>query len=419
MKHKLIIFCAICAIITASDVFASGQPLDPSHSNYVVIGAFAIQGHADIWVANAKKMKFTAISAINRNRNLYYVYVMHTEDREAAFSEATKLRKDTPYWDTWVYTGPLGNETFAQGSDINPISGQTLANVEIKDAGALTKPVDSGVKQEGLIGKPESSVASPVLPPSVESTPAATQETAAPVADAEEGSKNFLFKIFLASDQQPMGGDVDVMDIDKGRKVASYKGNQNVVIRPVNKSGKISLVCDVFGYRKVKQDLNFNRPQETEGVVTEGNQTIVPFGLVRLQKGDISVMYNVYFFKDAAVMRPESRSEVTSLLTMMQENPKYKIKIHGHTNGGAPGKVISMGESKKFFALTDTKEGFGSAKKLSEERAKVIREYLKAEGIDEKRMEIKAWGGKRPVEDKMGAQAQSNVRVEIEILADK
>jgi outer membrane protein OmpA-like peptidoglycan-associated protein len=49
----------------------------------------------------------------------------------------------------------------------------------------------------------------------------------------------------------------------------------------------------------------------------------------------------------------------------------------------------------------------------------VIREYLQAEGIDEKRMEIKAWGGKRPVKDKLGAQARSNVRVEIEILEDK
>jgi outer membrane protein OmpA-like peptidoglycan-associated protein len=78
-----------------------------------------------------------------------------------------------------------------------------------------------------------------------------------------------------------------------------------------------------------------------------------------------------------------------------------------------------MGNSKKFFSLTDTREGFGSAKKLSEERAKVIRDYLQGEGIDEKRMEVKAWGGKRPVKDKLGAQARSNVRVEIEILGDK
>ncbi len=210
-----------------------------------------------------------------------------------------------------------------------------------------------------------------------------------------------------------------MIDVDRARKVASFKGNQNVVVRSMNKSGNLSLVCEVFGYRKVQREMNFNKPQDSDGIVTEGNQIIVPFELVRLKKGDIAVMYSVYFFNDAAVMRPESRSEVTSLLEMMNENPAYKIKIHGHTNGGAAGKIVSMGESKKFFALDDTREGFGSAKKLSEERAKVMREFLISSGVDASRMQIKAWGGKRPIHDKEGIHARGNVRVEIEILEDK
>lgn len=117
-------------------------------------------------------------------------------------------------------------------------------------------------------------------------------------------------------------------------------------------------------------------------------------------------------------MRPESRYEVNSLLDMMRENPKYKIKIHGHTNGKAAGRIIRVGESKNFFSLTDTREGYGSAKKLSEERARVIHDYLINEGIDAKRLHIKAWGGKRPVTDKLHALAHTNVRVEIEILED-
>jgi outer membrane protein OmpA-like peptidoglycan-associated protein len=115
-------------------------------------------------------------------------------------------------------------------------------------------------------------------------------------------------------------------------------------------------------------------------------------------------------------MRPESRYEVNSLAEMLRENTNYKIKIHGHTNGGAPGKIISMGDSKNYFSLNDTKEGFGSAKKLSLERAEVIRAYLINEGIDPKRMQVKAWGGKHPVYDKTSTRAQENVRVEIEIL---
>jgi outer membrane protein OmpA-like peptidoglycan-associated protein len=116
-------------------------------------------------------------------------------------------------------------------------------------------------------------------------------------------------------------------------------------------------------------------------------------------------------------MRPESRFEVTSLLTMLQENSNYKIKIHGHTNGGAHGRIISLKEGNtNYFALNDTKDGIGSAKDLSEQRAEVVKDFLVSNGVDEKRMEVKAWGGKRPLYDKHSPQAQSNVRVEIEIL---
>ena len=99
------------------------------------------------------------------------------------------------------------------------------------------------------------------------------------------------------------------------------------------------------------------------------------------------------------------------LLEMLKENANYKIKIHGHTNGGAAGKIVSMGkDSKNFFSLTDTRDGFGSAKKLSEERATVIRDYLISNGVEASRMQVKAWGGKRAIHDKHSARANENVR---------
>jgi outer membrane protein OmpA-like peptidoglycan-associated protein len=75
-----------------------------------------------------------------------------------------------------------------------------------------------------------------------------------------------------------------------------------------------------------------------------------------------------------------------------------------------------MGDgSKNFFSLTGTKEGVGSAKKLSEERGNTIKAYLIDNGIDATRMEVRGWGGKKPIHDKMSNRAQENVRVEIEI----
>jgi outer membrane protein OmpA-like peptidoglycan-associated protein len=117
-------------------------------------------------------------------------------------------------------------------------------------------------------------------------------------------------------------------------------------------------------------------------------------------------------------MRPESRFEVNSLLEMLNENTKYKIRIHGHTNGNHRGKIIYLKEgADNYFSLNNTEEmASGSAKKLSEMRATIIRDFLVTNGIAKDRMQVKAWGGKKAIYDKHSAQAQSNVRVEIEIL---
>lgn len=370
----------------------TSQQSSVQNSNYVVIGAFAVQKNAVKFTSYAKRQSFPAQYELNPNRSLYYVYVLRTDDHQAALNEAIRLRENTEFTDAWVFGGWLGDRPPDDSHvDINPVTEEKMEEVPSSDTSAAI-----------LIQE--------------ETTPVVTT----PEPDNGKDGKKFKFVLFRAIDGAEVQGDVDVIDPDKTRKVGTYKGNESVhVATPNNKSGQITLTAEVFGYRKVQRDVSFNNP-EGEGITTdeEGN-VVVPFELVRLQKGDIAVMYNVYFFKDAGVMRPESRYEVNSLVQMLKENEKYKIRIHGHTNGSAPGKIISMGESKNFFALTDTKEGYGSAKKLSEERGNVIMEYLIAEGIDHKRMHVKAWGGKRPVHDKHSTRANENVRVEIEILEDK
>lgn len=93
--------------------------------------------------------------------------------------------------------------------------------------------------------------------------------------------------------------------------------------------------------------------------------------------------------------------------------------LHGHTNGNARGKIISMGEDQNFFSINgDVKEGYGSAKELSRKRAETIKNWLVANGIDANRIEITAWGGKRMIHDRHSNRAKHNVRVEVEVLED-
>jgi outer membrane protein OmpA-like peptidoglycan-associated protein len=370
---------------------------------------------------------------LNEHRNLYYVYVMSTVDRQQAIAIARRLRSESEFTDTWVYSGDLATPNGVRGEDINPMTEQKMDKVSSHeqrsgqpDVASANENPKQQLPKQALTA--ENGAQEMVNNDSSTNTPATKQpatEKASPAANntLDEGveGKNFVFRLYRATDSETVQGDVDAIDTEHSRKIASYKGNAPVRIpSPASKSGTLSLACEVFGYRKVQREVNYNAPVGDDIVADESGNVVVPFELDRLQKGDIAVMYNVYFFKDAAVMRPESRYEVNSLLEMLNENPNYKIRIHGHTNGGAAGKIIAKGkDSDNFFTLTNTTEGYGSAKKLSAERANSIRAYLVTMGVDLARMQVKAWGGKKPLHDKHHSRAQENVRVEIEIVEDK
>ncbi|MFD0999866.1 OmpA family protein [Ohtaekwangia kribbensis] len=398
------------ALVGIFSVFFAIQPTVASRpeqinldepQNYVVIGAFKIHRNAVRFSDHAQSLSLNAKYEKNVNRNLYYVYVLQTADRAAAIAEANRLRSESEFTDSWVYSGSFTKETApaavaTRSVDVNPATEEKIETVQPKD--------------------PEPVATTVTTPP--ETTP--TEQPASQSIDDGGTGKSFFFKIYRATDSDVVQGDVSAIDVDRTRKMGTYKGNAPVkVADPLSKTDSVLLVCEVFGYRKSQRNIYYNEPSG-EGIETDANgAVVVPFELIRLKKGDIAVMYHVYFYKDASIMRPESRYEVESLLKMLNENKNYRIRIHGHTNGGASGKIISKPkDGDNFFSLTGSVEGFGTAKKLSEERAEIIRDFLLKEGIDPSRMETKAWAGKRPIYDKLSSRAQENVRVEIEILQE-
>ena len=395
----------ITGILFLSIVFASG--FTQSRSNYVVIGVFRNKDNAVHFTDAARTNHMSANYAVNKVRQLYFVFVMHTEDVHKAVDEVLKLRANSEYTGAWVYQGVLGDDQVHDG-------------VEINASAPVAPPSDPPVMAEIKPDKQAdpSDKDAEVVTPVTEPAAGIQFPEAGKADDATALTKVFFFKVYTLG-AQPKAAKVEMIDVDREKKVNYFKANEPVVLKSINTSGDLRFDCIVAGYRRVTRAVNFKNPTTAEaGIVLEDNKVIVPFELTRLKKGDKEILYNIYFYKDAAIMRPESKYELDELLAMMNENSKYRIKLHGHTNGKASGKIIEMGESKNFFSLTGSKDGFGSAKKLSEERAQLIREYLTSEGVAPERMEIKAWGGKKPIYELDHAQASSNVRVEVEILAD-
>jgi outer membrane protein OmpA-like peptidoglycan-associated protein len=412
---KKFIFFAQVGLLLTTLIFqpASGAERDQTpnaYPNYVVIGAFSQQNNAVKFTSEAMASKFDAKFDLNPNRNLFYVFVMITADHQAALDEALRLRKETKYKDAWVYNGIIGKATgpiLADSKDINPETQQAIKSVTIEEENQPVTEVPKDEQPQQPAETLEQTSSQPETKPVVDKT----------ITPENIKTKSFIFQLYRASDNRQVEGDVEVAEAHKAKRLGLYKANTPVKIAmPGTKTGDVVFFCEVFGYRPLQKTFTFSDPAASGFEVDDNGNVVVPFDLVRLQKGDIAVMYNVFFYIDAAIMKPESKFEVDKLLEMLNENPNYKIKIHGHTNGNSHGKIIRMGESKNFFALTDTEEGFGSARQLSEERANTIRDFLVASGIDESRMIVKAWGGKRPIHDKHSQRAHENVRVEVEIL---
>lgn len=405
-RAMLFIFLLSCIDVAA--LHRVTQPPD-TIPHYVVIGAFSIQRNAIKFVNHVNRdLNLKAKFEINPYRNLYYVYCLSTHQLQEAIDEALRLRTNAELQDAWVYHGLLGkNISTAANKDVNPVDKQPMKVIAVEETYKSPETLTKSVEESEL---------------NVQST--ISEEK--PVDVIEEGpnatGKAFVFELTRFVDSVPVEGEVAMIDPDKVKKLGSYPANKAIrVVDLKNNTGMVTFTTEVFGYRKAQKDFSYVHPEtDTTGVKVDENGIIhVPFELIRLKQGDFAILYNVFFFRDAAVMRPESRFEVNSLLEMLRENPKYIVRIHGHTNGNHAGKIIYKDKaSEDFFSLNGTKDGYGSAKELSKARAEVIRDYLVSQGISPDRALIKAWGGKKSIHDKHSAKAQENVRVEIEIVKD-
>ena len=390
---------------------------------YVVIGVYSKnkESYAINYVNAVSADGREVAYGFNSSKNYYYVYLYSSQNINAAIRRMRQTRQINGFEEAWVFVcdGGIINPSAAQ-NDLVTSPSTSLQESDGTDPGLGKKQEAAGqagtATSTGDEDKNEVSPAEPLREGQAEDDSSPRKKGIETLSDVK-----VYFNLYDASNNEQLEGNIQVIDTDRGRYLESQKAGENTVIDdPGSSTGKISLICDRFGFRKQQKEINYHNPlsdstkeyiEYSQGVYT------VNFDLVPYRAGDIVIMYNVSFFRDAAIMRPESKYEINRLLEMMQRDPKLVIRIHGHVNGRQPGKIIGLGDSKNYFALANSnKEGFGTARDLSRQRAELIRQFLVDQGIDQKRMEVKAWGGRRMLYDKLSTRADENVRVEVEIL---
>ncbi len=382
-------------------LFAAGLSAQAQNnsSHYVVIGAFKVLDNAARFTTLANKNGFTAMYAINPGRQLYYVYLLDTDDKKKAYNLLIKLKVETVFKDAWVFTGKLGTEE--------------LVKIEPK-----VKPKIEPAKEPVIEAVIETAKdTTKIAPPKIDSTSIKKPiEEPKPVEVKKPKGKPFYFKVLSADDGKELFGTLQLQESVGASQYQALKSGEIIYIEaPRNKKGSYNIIAQVPGYKQSNVVFSYSAAAAEKGAQ---NEEIITLTLAKAKKGDYIDFNNVHFFKNTSVMQPESQNELDGLVTLLKENLKYKIKIIGHCNGKQNRETYTIGTSTNFFGMDPkaNKKETLSSKELSLARAETVKAYLVQQGIEAARLSAKGEGGKVPLYPEGGTLGQYNDRVEVEFV---
>jgi outer membrane protein OmpA-like peptidoglycan-associated protein len=177
--------------------------------------------------------------------------------------------------------------------------------------------------------------------------------------------------------------------VEAGNAVSNATDGAFKIVLPFDKNYSIRATADKFF--AVSENLNL------DSMVKAGYKEIhKDLYLVPIEIGQVVRLNNVFFDFDKYDLRPESFLELDRVVKLLKENPAIEIEMSAHTD--------SRGADDYNF-------------KLSDNRAKSVREYIISKGIDANRITSQGYGETKPVATNDTDEGrQMNRRVEFKIL---
>ena len=401
MISKSISSLILCLLVFALPSFAQEEIKELESGYYMTVAAYLStgEGYAIRYTKKLKADGFNADYGFTYKKNMYFVYIKNYSEFTAAVNEINSTRKNTPFDDAWVYAYKA----------VKPNKETVMEEVEKVDEVEET-PADTTVAVQDTTAV-------------IVKVKTITEEDATSEKEAD-GTRIIYFEALRARTQEPVDVEVTLFDPYFEKVITTMKSWESKRVSPPdNKENIIRVRTNTIGWKTDAVSFNFKDPvnDSTDYFVKVSNDTLILFfDMHRLRRGDVQILFNVYFQSESTIMRPVSKLQLQELLDMLDENPKYRIRLHGHTNGNASGEYTRLGENDTIFFQPSGKHEVtnGSAKKLSADRALTVKKYLISRGIAADRIDIKGWGGKKQIYDKISRAAPRNIRVEVEVMEE-
>ena len=132
-----------------------------------------------------------------------------------------------------------------------------------------------------------------------------------------------------------------------------------------------------------------NEPETMNGYLdTDGCPDSGPSG-VEIARNQIVISEKILFETGRSTIKPVSHGILQAVAAVLADYPKIEVRVEGHT---------------------DSQGGASGHQRLSERRAKAVREHLIGQGVDGARMTAKGYGEEKPIDTNRTRSGRANNR---------
>ncbi len=198
-------------------------------------------------------------------------------------------------------------------------------------------------------------------------------------------------KILDAQDQDPVSAIIELYDNESEELLAEFTNNtetgEYLISLPGGKNYGISVSAEDYLFHSENM-----RVAENE----MAREIINDINLKRVEVGESIVLNNIFFDSGSYTLSSESFVELGILIKLLTDNPSIKIEVAGHTDNVGSASVN---------------------KRISEQRAKAVVDFLTGRGIDPSRLTFKGYGFDKPIASNETEEGrQLNRRTEFEVI---
>ncbi|GAB3956845.1 hypothetical protein GCM10028805_47850 [Spirosoma harenae] len=179
-----------------------------------------------------------------------------------------------------------------------------------------------------------------------------------------------------------LGDTKEISKVDYTPEMGDYK-----IILPTQKS--YTLKARKEGYFTTTETLDLSKDKRFRDIRRN-------LYVVKIETGQKIIMRDVLFQQSQFELLPGANNELDQVVAMMEKYPAMELLVEGHT---------------------DNQGDWAPNMKLSEDRVRVVKEYLIGKGVTENRIQTKAWGPSKPIaSNETEEKRKQNRRVEFTIL---